>query len=1107
MGIQFEDTFAGVAKTAEGIAVGFDEIAAAAKEKLGITITTMDEAKVAAAKLGMQFGDLTSTGKIVREEFRQLALDIPIPATELNKLGEIVGALGVKSQDIPYVTKLIAELGVATDISAQDAAFGLIRLGNILEGTSLDIVDFTNRAGSALVALGNASVSTEGEILQVALRLAAAGERAGFSEAQIFAWATTITDLGARAEAGGTAVSRALNEMVLAINTGDDSLNTFAQVAGLSVDAFVRLFKKDASGALDVFIKKLEEGIKTGRVNKDMLTAMGLGGVRAIDVIGRLGEAQGILGRNMETANQAWAEAIALQEEAEKRFQTVKSQIQILKNTFTDLGITIFDLVKDDIKAFIESIKDMLTWFKGLNDGTKRTILVFAAVAAAIGPLLIIAGSLISAAGTLITLFGALATPVGLVVTAVALLAATMGSLIGWENIFAAAQPILSNLHDQLTGILGMIGQLAPVAPAAPAAAAPHRAAAGREGAIEKSQQTTPLLSTNAAEQAQEQKAAAAEAAAGWIQFSAAVQTAMAVAQDTLKAFIDTIVELVGPEIQATVDTMTQTLADFGLDWGDVWEGIKQVIVIAAEVIGTILIILVGVIAGIATGIATALHTMSAVWREAAGFISGQVEGLIRIFAGLIGFVDNVLRGRWDAAILSLQEVWKGIGQVISNMVGFVVNTILGGLAIVLAFVYGFVTGIIKFFQNLYDNLIGHSIVPDIVDGILKAFGDLISLGPKLFDDFVNGVLDSANNLLSGIETTLGDLGGKVSGLFSGIFSGGGGAEAGVAGTGGGGGDFAAQFLLQIQNAIPLIQGAWSELMVTLSTTTMELLTVLSDTFLAFLTGLQANFVLVEAAWIAMVGILLAEISSLAIGTTTTFMLMGTAVTLFTGTAIAGFLLFSETTMGVMNLLQAYWLVIVQQMVHHWLDFVYATLALTAEWAATTQGELTKVGNAFVAASTSAQNAWNSAVVAMMAQTGALISQQGVAVSGFTGVGSAAGSAARAVEIAAARMIAAMKAVLAAVTGSPELKIQHPFEKMESYLQKTDFGELVDKSLSMPSISGNFNTVLPATAGGGNTSIDQSVNMGDVIGGPFQTQDDVLDTMTRFIRTRGTMGQ
>lgn len=57
------------------------------------------------------------------------------------------------------------------------------------------------KLGSVIVALGNNFATTESDIVQMATRLAASGELAGLSEAQIMALSTAMSSVGIEAEA------------------------------------------------------------------------------------------------------------------------------------------------------------------------------------------------------------------------------------------------------------------------------------------------------------------------------------------------------------------------------------------------------------------------------------------------------------------------------------------------------------------------------------------------------------------------------------------------------------------------------------------------------------------------------------------------------------------------------------------------------------------------------------------------------------------------------------------------------------------------------------------------------------------------------------------
>lgn len=436
-GIQFEDAFAGVVKTVDGVAVGFREAfhyvpqlqaqyfqfldtvrgtaawADVIKDPVHAFILTLDEAERAMVYATPQFGQLTEAGAGLRQAFRELALEIPIPVNEIARVGEVAGQLGVPlgigGQNLVQFTRIMAELGVATELSSDDAAFAIARFGNILGVTGEDLGDFASHMGNSIVALGNASAATEPEIAALALRIGAAGRLGNLAAPEILGLATTLADMGIKAERGGTAVSRVIEEMIMAIGEGGEGLEQFARIAGLSTTDFSNAFKKDAIGTVKLFMKQLAEVQETGAPGlKQALIDMGLSGIRVKEVIALLGLNMEQLDDNIALATQAWEEEIALQEEVQKRYKTTASQIQLMKNAFVDIGITIFDLYKDKLDRLIQGIRNFAREFSDLPTNVQRAMVTFGLLAAAIGPVTILLGLFLQNLGLVITALSAL---------------------------------------------------------------------------------------------------------------------------------------------------------------------------------------------------------------------------------------------------------------------------------------------------------------------------------------------------------------------------------------------------------------------------------------------------------------------------------------------------------------------------------------------------------------------------------------------------------------------------------------------------------------------------------------------------------------------------
>ncbi len=111
-----------------------------------------------------------------------MSKEIPASASAIAEVAEAAGQLGIEVPNILGFTRVMIDLGEATNLSSDEAATSLARLANI---TGMSQIDF-DKLGSTIVALGNNLATTESEIVAMGgLRLAGAGSQIGLTEAQI----------------------------------------------------------------------------------------------------------------------------------------------------------------------------------------------------------------------------------------------------------------------------------------------------------------------------------------------------------------------------------------------------------------------------------------------------------------------------------------------------------------------------------------------------------------------------------------------------------------------------------------------------------------------------------------------------------------------------------------------------------------------------------------------------------------------------------------------------------------------------------------------------------------------------------------------------------
>jgi len=363
--------------------------------------------------------------------------EIPQSITGITRIIEQAGRLGIEGvDDITKFADTMARLGVTTTMTADEASRVMAGFAAVV-GMPIDEVD---RLGSALSLLGNNVSVNEGVIMNFAHRVGSAGAAANLTASEILGLSAGLAHLQLPAEMGGSAVSRVLNEMVLAVETGSSRLEDFGRVAGMSAEQFARSFRNDAMDALLLFFSGLDDFERHGSSVVSMLDELGFNNLRVADTMRRAALSGDHLRNTVEMSTRAFEENTSLMRESEILFSTTESQMQLLENATMRLRVSIGDALTPALNELARGLTgstNSMTEFVTQNEWLVQGITILtlamgagistlAAYTAAIKVLQVAKTALAAATGS--ANVALMASPIGAVAKAVTALVVVIGT-------------------------------------------------------------------------------------------------------------------------------------------------------------------------------------------------------------------------------------------------------------------------------------------------------------------------------------------------------------------------------------------------------------------------------------------------------------------------------------------------------------------------------------------------------------------------------------------------------------------------------------------------------------------------------------------------------
>ena len=399
----------------------------------------------------------------LENSLRGLAKTLPTTHTEIAAVAEAAGQLGVKREDVAGFTKTMIDLGVSTNLTADEAATNIAQISNVMGTMAREGSEGVSRFGATLVALGNDGASTEKEILSMAQRIAGAAATVGASEVDVLALSNTLASMGIRAELGGGVTTRVLLKMYSAVKEGGSALDTFAKTAGVSAEEFSKKFGSSPVEALDMVNKGLNRVKNEGGNVVSVMKDMGLKGTEETQVMLALAASGDLLSDSLKLGNKSWQENTALLNEATKRYETTESKVKIAWNNIKDAAIDAGAVLLPVVSGLAESVSGLAQTFGSLPAPVQSAVVIIGGVvgvaALAGGALLTLTPKILATRAAFAELNRAGSGVPGMFAGVAKGAGVALGAVIALEGVkqlHNAMQPGNQSVQDFTQGLIGM---------------------------------------------------------------------------------------------------------------------------------------------------------------------------------------------------------------------------------------------------------------------------------------------------------------------------------------------------------------------------------------------------------------------------------------------------------------------------------------------------------------------------------------------------------------------------------------------------------------------------------------------------------------------------
>lgn len=599
-----------------------------------------------AAKTGASGDDLEQMGKAMENIATSIPTDFQTAGAAIGEVNTRFGLTGQELEDLSEDFLKFAQLN-KTDVSNSiDQVQKMMAAYGVDAQDASKVLDLLNATGQKTgISMDNlaASMVTNGSTMR----------ELGFGVAESAEFLGKLETSGIDASTVMTGLKRAM------ANAAQDGVGLEDAMRGLQEEMMSAESNTAAmEKAIDLFGTRagpqFAEAIRSGVINmEDLLNS-------SIDLETNIGN----LDSTFENTQDAY-----------DKFKTTMNQVTLAGR---ELGAAILTTVTPMLDKLSETIKNVTEWFRSLSDEQREMIVKVALVAAAIGPVLVLAGTaisvigrVVSGVGSLIQVLAGLASPIGIVVVAIGALVAAFTYLYTSNEEFRnKVNEVFEAVREKITAVIEQLKII-----------------------FESFKELC---------------------AAIWAEWGDSIM-------NTVQTIFGAIADVISGVLTVVQGIIQTVLAVIQGDWQGAWEGIKMILSGAWEAMRGIV---TAVLTSIRATITTILTVIQAVFTTVWSAIQAAVSSIINAIKAVISSVMNAIKSNISTVLNSIKStfssVWNAIKSTVSTVINAIKSTISTGMNAMESSVSSVLNGIKSTFTSVFDGIKSH--VSGVVDWLKKCF-------------------------------------------------------------------------------------------------------------------------------------------------------------------------------------------------------------------------------------------------------------------------------------------------------------------------------------------------------------------------------------------------